>query len=373
MQFANFLQVRGGIKDLRDKQEIAETQLQLAKLRVSKDDAQLEKQNNDVQSSLGTEALSSVSQQSNQQLPVPVACPQQVLSLSSNIKNLPAEHLPLTKPAATAPKYLTPSASQLPTITATAPQLPSQLLTNFVPSVPQQESHYTLPVCSPGTIHQKYVLPTQQSQPPYIHQPCLPPSHLPPNSHFPQLPHVQSPFSAVNPQVQSHHPEVSFVPSQGIHKSSQPHDWPLPPQLLNVGSTDLPSNLRYSERTSANTPPGGYTNIVDFYHYGAPTHSGSAMKPVQPSPSPPASTGETNFSKLPTARILPRAIPTASSVDSESSSGEGGNRATVDNVVDKVVAMGFRRDLVRATVKKLTENGQSVDLNTVLDKLMNSG
>ncbi|KAF2315882.1 hypothetical protein GH714_040677 [Hevea brasiliensis] len=355
MQFANFLQVHGGIKDLRDKQEIAETQLRLAKLRMSKDDSQLEKQNNTIHSSLGTEALSSVSQQSNQQLPVPVACPQQVPSLYSNIKNLPLQNQPLTKPAAAAQQFPTPAASHLPTISATAP-LPSQ----FVPSVPQQETYYPpLPVSTPGTSHQKYVIPTQQSHPPYSHRPYQPPRHLPLNSHLSQLPQVQSSFTVVNPQFRSHHPEeVPFVPSQAIHRSSQPHDRPLSPQLFNIGSTDQPTNLHHSECTSANPPPQGYTNIVDFNRYNTPTHNcSSTMKSIQPSPSPSVSTGEIGFSHLPTARILPHAIPTASSVDSGSSSGEGGNRMPVDDVVDKVVAMGFRRDLVRATVRKLTENG----------------
>lgn len=45
----------------------------------------------------------------------------------------------------------------------------------------------------------------------------------------------------------------------------------------------------------------------------------------------------------------------------------------VDDVVEKVASMGFSRDQVRATVKKLTETGQSVDLNVVLDKLTNDG
>lgn len=47
------------------------------------------------------------------------------------------------------------------------------------------------------------------------------------------------------------------------------------------------------------------------------------------------------------------------------------NRVPVDEVIDKVASMGFGRDQVRATVRKLTENGTSVDLNVVLDKLMN--
>jgi hypothetical protein len=62
-------------------------------------------------------------------------------------------------------------------------------------------------------------------------------------------------------------------------------------------------------------------------------------------------------------------------VDAGSGSGSGGsgNRRPVDDVIDNVAAMGFHRDLVRETVIKLMENGQSVDLNAVLDKLMNSG
>jgi len=59
-------------------------------------------------------------------------------------------------------------------------------------------------------------------------------------------------------------------------------------------------------------------------------------------------------------------------VDTGSSSGETGNKDPIDDVVDRVTAMGFRRDLVRATVRKLTQNGQSVDLNVVLDKVMNN-
>lgn len=43
----------------------------------------------------------------------------------------------------------------------------------------------------------------------------------------------------------------------------------------------------------------------------------------------------------------------------------------IDKVVEDVAAMGFSRDKVRAVVRKLTENGQSVDLNVVIDKLMN--
>jgi len=45
----------------------------------------------------------------------------------------------------------------------------------------------------------------------------------------------------------------------------------------------------------------------------------------------------------------------------------------IDEIIEKVSSMGFSKDQVRAVVRRLTENGQSVDLNIVLDKLMNGG
>lgn len=82
---------------------------------------------------------------------------------------------------------------------------------------------------------------------------------------------------------------------------------------------------------------------------------------------------ESNYSQLPKAQILPRALLTALNVQDGLEYEGTGNRVPMDDVVEKVTAMGFRRDLVRATVRKMAENGQSVDLNMVLDKLMNSG
>ncbi|KAK1302932.1 hypothetical protein QJS10_CPB12g00279 [Acorus calamus] len=62
------------------------------------------------------------------------------------------------------------------------------------------------------------------------------------------------------------------------------------------------------------------------------------------------------------------ALPMPDSIGLGSGSG---NRVPIDDVVEKVATMGFSRDQVQGTVRKLTENGQSVDLNVVLDKLLN--
>lgn len=93
------------------------------------------------------------------------------------------------------------------------------------------------------------------------------------------------------------------------------------------------------------------------------------MKPSSPfASSGPSSGGSGNYGRLPTAQILPQAVPISSP---SPSSGSSGNRVPLDDVVEKVATMGFSREQVRATVRRLTENGQNVDLNVVLDKLMN--
>lgn len=73
-----------------------------------------------------------------------------------------------------------------------------------------------------------------------------------------------------------------------------------------------------------------------------------------------------------TPKALPRALPMAVSVNEVSNSGGTERSVSVEDIVENAVAMGFRRDVVKATVKKLTENEQTVDLNVVLDKLINS-
>lgn len=132
----------------------------------------------------------------------------------------------------------------------------------------------------------------------------------------------------------------------------------------------LSSRSSSSFSSGYSAPPGP----VEPYHYGGSPQYGatSGLKPQAPSPAVAPLSSGSGYPQLPTARVLPHALPTASGVSGSSGSAGGtGNRVPMDDVVDKVATMGFPRDHVRATVRKLTENGQSVDLNVVLDKLMN--
>lgn len=386
-------EVQGGIKDLKDKQEIAEVQLQLAKLQLSKGEPQLEKQS----------STSQTDSSKGDAPPNPVASPPQPASLPSSIcHNLHHHQNPLPMPA------------------ATAPHLPSQLAENVIPSFvqgPQYESYSPSTFLNLETTHQQYhthinqqsqpppaalyqnkqpkpmeatpqqyhLTSTQQSQPPppTLHQPYQPSPQPPSVSQLDQQPHLHPPLSTA--YFQAHHPSsqhpglVPNLPSQSVRQYSLAPAGFSPAQQLNVDSTqpmhDQTARKPYSEYRSGYSLTPEHSNSKNLYPYGESPFgsSGTNMKLLRSSTSPSEPSGGSSFSQLPTAKILPHAIPMASSVDSESASVGSANRVPVDDVIDRVATMGFRRDLVRATVRKLTENGQSVDLNVVLDKLMNNG
>ncbi|PQQ00497.1 CREB-regulated transcription coactivator 1-like [Prunus yedoensis var. nudiflora] len=229
----------------------------------------------------------------------------------------------------------------------------------------------------------------QQSQPPatapYQYYPPAP--HLSPTAQLQRLPQLHPPLNAVDPQAQSslvHNPgETPYMLSQryppSMHKPSNATGMALPTQQQYMGSFqythDQSTRNHCSDLSAGHMQPVQHSTFDDFYsHEGSPSHnSGSKTKHSQILPASLDRSGGSSISRLPTAQVLPYAIPMASSMDKESSSGVTGNRIPIDNVIDEVVAMGFRRDIVRATVKKMTENGQSVDINVVLDKLMNNG
>lgn len=121
---------------------------------------------------------------------------------------------------------------------------------------------------------------------------------------------------------------------------------------------------------------GPSTGADDSYPYSGSTVKYGNSSPLNSQQLASPTMGQrygSGYPQLPIARVLPQALPTASTVSSGPSSPCAGNKVPIDDVVDKVTNMGFPREQVRATVRRLTENGQSVDLNVVLDKLMNGG
>ncbi|KAI4350657.1 hypothetical protein L6164_005091 [Bauhinia variegata] len=366
-QLENILrEVQTGVQVLKDKQDIVEAQLKLAKIQVSKVEHQEESQTSVHKDPV--QQAASAPQQSQQQFPSPLNLPQ----------SLPAVPPPNAPPQPPSQHGLQPSV-----------QLPNQFSQNQIPHVPHREQYFPPAVQSQESPSQQYQLPLAQ-------QPHPPPG-APPHQQFQQTPQPQFPQPApLPPQQQPSHSPLNAPqqqpPSLGHHMEETPYPpQSYPPNLRQPPSQPPsgppPSQQFYGAPPHVYEPPsnrsgsgfssgyGAPSGPAEPYHYGgSPPQYGlaSALKPQLPTP-PVAQTGGSGYPQLPTARVLPHALPTASGTSGGPGSGGSGNRVPIDDVIDKVASMGFPRDLVRATVRKLTENGQSVDLNVVLDKLMNDG
>ncbi|KAL4568342.1 hypothetical protein LXL04_023952 [Taraxacum kok-saghyz] len=216
---------------------------------------------------------------------------------------------------------------------------PPQFPANIMP-IPQHDSYYP----PPG----------QTAEPP----PPPPPQQQ--QYQMPPPPKLSPPSPSPQPQYQYPQP-----PPMSLQHPEEPPYLPYPPSFRQPGGGPPP-------QFHGNPSGPGFSGQYEPYNYGG----GSPVKSQQQSNMGPG--GGSGFSQLPTARILPQSLPTAAAVGGGgggggSGSGSGGNRVPIDDVVDKVTSMGFPREQVRATVRKLTENGQAVDLNVVLDKLMTDG
>ncbi|KAM6550043.1 hypothetical protein CsatB_021719 [Cannabis sativa] len=379
-QLENILrEVQSGVFVLKDKQEILEAQLQLAKLQVSKVDQNSEAQNTAHVDSM--QHAASAPQQSHQQLHTPVNLPSSQPSFSP--PNAPPSQPSFSPP--NAPPQPNPQQNLPPQV-----QHPHQFPQNQIPPpVPQHEPYFPPPGQTQEPQNQQYhqippnqqqlpspaVPPHQQFQPAIQPQFSQPPTQPP--QQLPTLPPVNP--SQLPPTLAHHSEELPYVSSQNYPPNLRqplPQSPSGPPQSQQFYAP--PSHMYESQSSRPSSgfpsgygPPTGTLN-EQFHYGGSPSQYGnpSAVKPQQLT-STSAPSGGSGYPQLPTARVLPPAA--ASGVGNSSGSSGTGNRVPVDDVIDKVSTMGFPRDHVRATVRKLTENGQAVDLNIVLDKLMNEG
>ncbi|KAG9129281.1 hypothetical protein Leryth_015668 [Lithospermum erythrorhizon] len=366
-QLENLLrEVQTDVHLIKDKQEIMEAQFQLAKLQVSKGEHQPE-----IHNSVNMDNMQPATVYTLQQVP-------------------PGTH-------STAPPSLPPPPAQqnLPQHV----QVPNQFASSQVHPIPQRDSYFPQPGQIQENANQQYQMaPPQQPQPGLPQQPQSgPPQKVPPQPQYQVPPQPQYP-QPPPPPPQQPHPSLSALnlpPSQLPHGHHPEETQYMQSQGYPMGSHQPPSHSHtgapFSQQFSGAPPntyepqsnrlgpgvPGGYGSLSgsgDPYSYSSsPSQygSGSPVKAPQLSAPPTGHSAGMGYPQLPTARLLPQALPTASSVGSGSSG--TGNKVPVDDVIDKVTTMGFPREQVRETVRRLTENGQSVDLNIVLDKLMNEG
>ncbi|VVA96052.1 unnamed protein product [Arabis nemorensis] len=338
------VEVQSGVQLLKDKQEIIEAQLQLSKLQISKIDhvdptAQLP-------APVPAQQMPQFPHTSFPQPPSSAAAPSQQPSSHQNLQQpssallaqLPSQFSPQQEPYSPPPSH-----SQTPPPYQAPPQT--------------QPSHQ--PSYQPPPSHSQ---PPPPNQPPYQAPPQTQPPHQPPYQPPPQQPQYpqQPPLSSgYNPQEQQPYPMQSYSPNPprqqqlaGSSLSQQFYNAPHPQPSMYDGA---------GGRSNPIVPPG-YSS-EPYPYTGSPS---SAKQPLM-------SNSRTGYPQLSTADPLPHALSMASAVSGGSSSPRSESRAPIDDVIDRVTTMGFPRDQVRATVRKLTENGQVVDLNVVLDKLMNDG
>lgn len=306
------VQVQDGVQFLRDKHEIAETQLQLAKLGSQRG------QRSDIETNYVHQ-----------------------VSLSASVQSYDLRH-------------------------AVEAQFPGQLPQNQT-LPPQPVSYYQPAWQTPDTAFQQYPFPpsTQSESPQLLHfsQPPIP-------SPMRSLPGV---VTSSNHSLLGHHPkEKAYMPSCSYFSStyqspSHPAGWG-PSKEFAFGSElqmhGQPQSILQSPKVY-NFAEMHPNNNLTFFPVSSTT------KPFPFSSIPSVVDSGCNYVRLPTAQILPHALPFATSVEAVVDSWGNSNSVPVDDVIEKVTAMGFRRDLVEATVRKLMENGQLVDLNVVLDKVMN--
>ncbi|XP_047313243.1 protein tfg-1 [Impatiens glandulifera] len=321
-QIENVLrEVQSSVQDIKDKQDVTDAHIQLSIMQISKTGQQSQSE---------TAAASAP---------------------ESNLPHLPPAAIPQAPPSfqtvnASLSGHLIPP-GQISSVPQGDPYFLPQPVQIQDATVPQYQQHLQPP---PMLI----APPQQQYQQPQETAPYPPPPQTYQSSLLQQHQQQQQPPPTKLP---------SGAPFQQFYGA--PYDHHSPSSRL--GSGFPPTSYEQASPGNGDAYPPPYR--------GSPQY-GADFSKQQQSSVPPPSQGGGGYNQLPSARILPKALPTASPVGGGgdgSSSGGGGNRVPVDDVVDKVTTMGFPRDQVRAIVRKLTENGQSVDLNTVLDKLMNDG
>ncbi|KAF8096749.1 hypothetical protein N665_0302s0023 [Sinapis alba] len=341
------LEVQSGVQLLKDKQEILEAQFQLSKIHVSKVNQHSETHAAHVEPTAQPPAA----------LPQPPASAAAPPSLTQ--QSLPPQQF----------IQQLPSQQSLPVPSSQPSQLPSQF-------PPQQESYFS----PPGGQSQ----PPPVNNPPYQQPPPPPPQtqslHQPPYQPPPQQPQYpqQSPPQLQQPSS-GYNPEEPPYPMQS-YPSNPPRQPPPPapaPSQQYYNNPPTPPSMYDGPGGRSNSDfPSGYS--PEPYPYTTPPSSqfGNTQS-LKPSHQSGGGGGGSGYPQIPMARPLPQALPMATAISSSGSGGSGSPRAgsnvPVDDVIDKVSSMGFPRDQVRGTVRLLTENGQAVDLNTVLDKLMNGG
>ncbi|KAJ0051837.1 hypothetical protein Pint_02246 [Pistacia integerrima] len=388
-------EVHRSVQILRDKQELVEAQKELAKLQL------VQKESSSSSHSQSTEERASpaasetkknenVSDMHNQQLalalphqvapqqhsqPPPSQPPPQNLTHQQSYY-MPTNQLPNPQAPALAPS---PSPAPAPTPTPVPSQQPQvqylpsdpQYRTSQLPDpsrlAPQVTQSQVNPVPPghqfPSQYHQQWPqqLPQQVQQ---TQQPSMQPQMRPPSTPvYPTYPSSQptNPPPEMLPNSGSMQVSYSGVPQPvssradvmpygyGAPGRTAPQQAP-PPQQIKGGYGAQPGDGYAASGPLPTLPPG--SAYMMYEGEGGRTHHPSQHYPQSgyPPPNPQPTGGANLMSRTPSHSQFIRNHP-------------------YNELIEKLVSMGFRGDVVANVIQRMEESGQPVDFNAVLDRL----
>ncbi|CAL0328989.1 unnamed protein product [Lupinus luteus] len=364
-------EVHRSVQILRDKQELAETHKELAKLQLAPKDS-----------------TSSSHSQSNEEKSLPSTTDPKKTDHASDANN---QQLALALPHQIAPQ-------QQP---APPPQAPQPNVTQATP----QPSYYMPPTPLPNSqavaqLPQNQYLPSDQQY--RVAPQPTPPSQVTPSPPVHQFSQYQQPQQQQQwpQQVQPQQPQPPSMqqpqmrpPSSNVYPPYQPS------QATNQSPTEtLPNSMPVQLYSGA--PPQG-TNRADAVLHGYGGGSGRTVPPQQPPPQqmkvsfpaqqgdaygPPGSAymmydgGEGGRTRHAPQQQLPHYAqsgypPTSASLQNPNHTVRNPNQSQFfrnhpySELIEKLVSMGFRGDHVANVIQRMDESGQPIDFNSVLDKL----
>uniref|UniRef100_A0A0C9RUW1 TSA: Wollemia nobilis Ref_Wollemi_Transcript_12083_2495 transcribed RNA sequence n=1 Tax=Wollemia nobilis TaxID=56998 RepID=A0A0C9RUW1_9CONI len=287
-----------------------------------------------------------------------------------------------------------PQAGQVPHIQQQPPQpavaappqvqnLPYGCQPQHIQNIPNQSSqHVQRPQIQQMPRLQSQPPPQTQMQPqPLSQQPHLPQqAQMRPNIYSGQTHGVPPEAFAYAPETGQHQTQAPYQggPSS-IPSEASMYNYGGPPQIIQPSSQGQVSIQSHRPQY----PPSDSSNASSALvppPVGHPMHGYSAYNsPPRPAPSPYG----VPFSGAPQTTPFPGAYmrfpsaqqqyahPSGNAVPN-TSGGHLPSSHAFDDLVEQVATMGFSRDQVRVTIQQLTESGQPVDMNSVLDRLNNS-
>ncbi|KAM5578130.1 hypothetical protein ABKV19_008448 [Rosa sericea] len=381
-------EVHRSVQILRDKQELAETQKELAKLQLAQKGSS-----------------SSTHSQSNEERASPPTSDGQKTDNTSETHNqqlalaLPHQVAPQQQPVAPPP--------QAPTQNVTQPQqpyyLPQTQLSNPPPPQQHPQSQYlgSDPQYRTPQLQDPRVAPqptqSQVNQPPVQPFPQYPqqlPQQLPQQVQYPQQPSMQPQMRPPSTPVYPPYP-----PGQQANPPYPPGQQtnPSPPETL---PNSMPMQVSYS---SVPQPGSGRSDAMPFGYSGAGrtmpqqpppqqikgafgAQQGDAYASTGPHPAlPPGSTymmydseGGRNHYSAQVPHYSQGGYPPASASQTPQPTTAPNHMVRnpqfirnhpYNELIEKLVNMGFRGDHVASVIQRMEESGQTIDFNAVIDRL----